>query len=63
MMGLTSLEVYFSIFNIFEQKENFNLHLFSESKYGGFFFRKVTGEIERDLEISEITATDLEDEK
>ena len=62
MIGLTSLEVYNSIFNITEENNNFELYKFPGEKSGGVSYQKVRDEIEKDLDISDITATDLEDD-
>ena len=59
MIGLTHLEVYNSILNITEEKNKFDLYIFPDEKAGGIPYEKVTNEIERDLDISDITATDL----
>ena len=63
MIGLTNLEVYISIFNIREENNKFELDKFPDAKSGGVSFEKVTDEIEKEIEISDITATDLQDEK
>ena len=63
MIGLTSLEIYNSIFNITEQNNNFEFYNFPDSKNGGVSYDKVRDEIETDFDISEITATNLQDEK
>ena len=62
MLGLTSLEVYISIFNITEENSKIQLYIFLHEKIGGVSYEKVKDEIERDLDISDITATDLQDE-
>ena len=62
MIGLTNLEVYNSIFNITEENNNFELYKFPDEKAGGISYTKVEDEIERDLDISDITATDLQDD-
>ena len=62
MIGLTSLEVYNSMFNITEENNNFELYKFPDRKIGGVSYTKVRDEIERDLDFSDITATDLQDE-
>ena len=61
MLGLVDLEVYNSIFNITEEINKFELHNFPEETCGGVSNEKVRYEIERDLDISDITATDSED--
>ena len=62
MLGLIDLEVYNSIFNIKEQNNKFELYKFPDEKSGGISNEKVRDEIERDLDISDITATDLQDD-
>ena len=62
MIGLTSLEVYNSIFNITEQTNKFELYKFPDGKAGCISYEKFRDEIERDLDISDITAADLQDE-
>ena len=55
MIGLVDLEVYNSIFNITEENNKIELYKFPDEK-------KVRDEIERDLDISDITAVDLQDD-
>ena len=62
MIGLTDLEVYNSIFNITEQNNKFELYKFPDKKSGGISYIKVRDEVERDLDISDITAADLQDD-
>ena len=62
MLGLTDLEVYNSIFNITEENNKFELYKFPDDKIGGVTYEKVRSEIERDLDISDITAEDLQDD-
>ena len=62
MLGLTDLEVYNSIFNITEENNKIELYKFPDEKAGGVTYEKVKGEIERDLDISDITAEDLQDD-
>ena len=62
MIGLTDLEVYNSIFNITEENNKFKLHKFPDEKSGGITYEKVRDEIERDLDISDIAAADLQDD-
>ena len=61
MIGLTDLEVYNSIFNI-EENNKFKLYKFPDEKAGGVTYEKGRDEIEKDLGIKDITATDLEDD-
>ena len=63
MIGLVDLEVYNSIFNITEENNKFQLYKFPDEKSGGITYEKVRDEIERDLDISDITANDLQDDK
>ena len=62
MIGLTDLEVYNSIFNITEQSNKFQLYKFPDEKAGGVTYEKVRDEIEKDLDIEDITPTDLQDD-
>ena len=62
MIGLTDLEVYISIFNITEENNKFQLYKFPDEKAGGVTYEKVRDEIEKDLDIEDITATDLQDD-
>ena len=61
MIGLTDLEVYNSIFNITEENNKFDLYKFPDEKAGGITYEKVRDEIEKDLDIVDITAEDLQD--
>ena len=62
MIGLTDLEVYNSFFNITEENNKFQLYKFPDEKIGGITYTKVRDEIERDLDISDITDEDLQDD-
>ena len=62
MIGLTDLEVYNSIFNITEQNNKFEFYKFPDKKFGGVTYEKVKDKIEKDLNISDFTATDLQDD-
>ena len=62
MIGLTNLEVYNSIFNITEENNKFELYKFPDEKAGGVTYEKVRDEIEKDLDIEDITAADLQDD-
>ena len=62
MIGLTYLEVYNSIFNITKQNTKFELNKFADEKTVAVSYEKVRDEIERDLDISDITATNLQDD-
>ena len=60
MIGLVDLEVYNSIFNITNEKIKFQLYKFPDEKVGVISYTKVRDEIERDLDISDITTADLQ---
>ena len=62
MIGLVDLEVYNSIFNTTEENNKFELYKFPDEKDGNITYEEVRDEIERDLDISDITAEDLEDD-
>ena len=62
MIGLTDVEVFNSIFNITEEKNKFELYKFPDEKGGGVTYEKVRDEIEKDLDIEDITAEDLQDD-
>ena len=63
MIGLTNLEVYNSIFKITEENNKFELYKFPDEKSGVVTYEKVRDEIEKDLDIEDFTATDLQDDK
>ena len=60
MIGLLSLEVYISVFNITEENNKIELYKFTASKKCGISYEKVRHDIGRDLAISKITGTDLQ---
>ena len=62
MIGLTNLEVYNFIFNRTEENTKFELYKFSYEKAGGIIYIKVRDEIEKNLDIEDITAAVLQDE-
>ena len=62
MIGLTDLEVYNSIFNITKENNKFKLYKFPDEKAGDITYTKVRDEIERGLDISDITDEDLQDD-
>ena len=62
MIGLTDLEVYNSILNVTEENNKFELHKFRDEKAGDVSYTKVRDEIEKDLDISDIRAVDLQDD-
>ena len=55
------IEVYKSIFNKTENNK-FKLYNIPDEKAGGISYIKVRDEVERDLDISDITDADLQDE-
>ena len=61
MTGLVDLEVYNSIFNI-KENNKFKLYKFPDEKANGVSYTKVRDEIEKDLDVSDITAADLQDD-
>ena len=60
MIGLRDLEVYNFIFVINTTNKNFKLYKISDEKAGVVSYIKFRDEIERDLDILDITATDLQ---
>ena len=62
MLGLTDLEVYISIFNITEENNKFEHYNFPDENLGSISYEKVRDEIERDLDVSDITPADLQEE-
>ena len=62
MLGLVDLEIYNSTFDITEENNKFELYKFPDEKIGGVTYEKVREEIEKDLDIEDITAKDLQDE-
>ena len=62
MIGLTDREVYNSNFNITEENNKFELYKFPDEKAGGLSYTKVRDEIEKDLDIEDITPADLQGE-
>ena len=62
MIGLTSLEVYNSVFNNTDENNTFELYKFPDEKISGISYERVRDEIEKDLDNSVITATDLQDD-
>ena len=63
MIGLISSQAYNSILNITEQIYKFEFYKFPDHKSGNVSYEKVRDGIEKDLEISDITATDIQDFK
>ena len=62
LIGLGRLELYNSIFNITGENTKFELYEFPDSNSGGISCEKVREEIEKNLEVSDITATNLQHE-
>ena len=62
MIGITGLEVYNSFVIITKENNKFELYKFPDEKAGGVLYEKVRDEIEKDLDISDITAVDLQDD-
>ena len=62
MLGLTDIEVYNSIFIITGDNNKIELFKSPDEKIGGISYTKVRDEIEKDLRISNTTATDLPDD-
>ena len=62
MLGLIDLEVNISIFNITEENNKFELYKLPNEKSGGVSYTKVRDEIEKELDISDITAVDLQND-
>ena len=60
MIGLTSLENNNSLFFITEESYKIDFYKFLDEKTGGDSYEKVWNETERDLNISDITETDLQ---
>ena len=50
------------IFNIREENNKFELYKFPDEKAGGVTYEKVRDEVEKDLDISDTTATNLQDD-
>ena len=61
MIGLASVEIYNSAFNVTEENNKFELYKFPDSKIGDISYEKMRDEIEKELEITDITASDLQD--
>ena len=61
MIGLVDLEVYNSIYIITGENNKFELYKFPDEKAGEVTYEKVRDEIEKDLDISDITASNLQD--
>ena len=62
MLGLVDLEVYNSFIKITEEKNKFELYKYPDGRSVSVSFEEVRGEIQKDLDISDVTATDLRDD-
>ena len=62
MVGITSLEVYDSFFNITDDNSKLKFYLFAESKIGGISYEKFRDEIEKYSGISDITPIGSQDD-
>ena len=62
MIRSTDSEVYNSIFNKTEENNKLQLYKFPDEQAGGVTYEKVRDDIERDLDFSDITAADLQDD-
>ena len=62
MLGLDDLEVYYSIFNMTEENNKLEFYIFLDEISGDVSYIKVRDEINKDFDISEITACDSEDD-
>ena len=60
MIGLSSLEVYIFV-SITEENNKIELYKYPGSKIGCVAYEKIRGDIEKDLEITDNKATDLQD--
>ena len=60
MIELTDLEVYNSIFNINTTNNNFELYNFPEENIRGVSYGTVRDDIEKDLDFSDLKASDLQ---
>ena len=62
VVGITDLQVYISIFNITEENNEFEHYKFPDENLGSISYEKFRDEIERDLDISDSTPADLQEE-
>ena len=62
MLGLVDWETYNSIFNIKKQNKKIEFYKFHDERVGGVSYEKVRDEIEKDLDFSNFTDIDLQDE-
>ena len=63
MIGLISLEVYNFSFSITGENIKFELFKIPDWRSGGVSYEKVGDEIKGDLEFTDITVTDIQDER
>ena len=63
MIGLTSLEVYKFSFSITVENNKFEPFKIPDWRSGGVSYEKVGDEIKGDLEFTDITVTDIQDER
>ena len=62
LLRLKSFGVYNSVFTLTEENNKFELFEYPDSRIGGVSYEKVRDETEKDLDISDNTATDLQDD-
>ena len=62
MLGLVNLNVYNSIFSITEENNNFELYKYPDGKSVSVSYEKGRDDIEKDLDVSDFTDTDLQDD-
>ena len=62
MISSTDLEVYKSISNVTKENIKIEFYNFPDEKAGGVPYENVRYEIEKDLDIADITAADLQDD-
>ena len=62
MISLTDLEEYNSIYKLTEENKKLQFYKFPDKTASGVSYKKVRDEIEKDLRISDITATDIQDD-
>ena len=61
MFGLVDLEVYNTLFIVTENNNELQIYNFPDGTADGVSYEKVRDEIEKDLDFSDITAIDLQD--
>ena len=60
MLGLVDLEAYNSISNVTDENSKFESNKFPDEKSSGVSYIKVKDEIEKHLDVSKFTASDIE---